>query len=81
MSITGPTPPQPEPLDTYDAAVVEARKDFARLARGHVLFWQLDPNGALYIVCSCDDRRRTLTGIEGHIREAIRKLRGPVKSK
>ena len=72
-------PHQPSDL-TYDAAKDATARDLARVARGHNLFWQIDPvSGRFYIGCDCDNRRRDPDKIEGHIKTAIRSVRGPVK--
>ena len=72
-----PTEP-PSPDFTYADALEQARRDFARLAQGHNLWWQIDGD-LFYIGCDCDGRRRTPLNIEAHIRTAVRMHRGPIK--
>lgn len=79
MSI-GPTSPQPDL--TYGQAIELAQRDYARIMHVHDVSWQTDlACSTVFFRCSCDDAARNPEAMRQHILTAVRKARGPVRSK
>lgn len=79
----GPRPRQPDqPADhdlSYEAAVELTRIDYARLLSEHSISWITDADGRPWLTCCCRHSAYTPVALESHIREVVRKARGPVK--
>lgn len=75
---TGPIPP---PRDrSFIDAVDEAQRDFARLLYVHSPTWRINTAGMVEWVCTCPSPGpRTCEANDNHIKEAVRKARGPVR--
>lgn len=74
-----PSDPPPSIDDlSMDEAVALAQKDYARLLHVHDLRWELDLLGAVHLYC-CSDEPIKATSIESHIKESVRKERGPTR--
>jgi hypothetical protein len=73
-------PPAPSPDRTYTDAVDEAQRDFARLLYQHSPTWRITTDGMVEWVCTCGSPGpRDSVQIERHIKEAVRKVRGPTR--
>ena len=64
---------------TLKDAELDAQRDYARLAHGHIVSWSLQIfTGTVMYSCSCDSPGpRTSEQLDQHILTAIRKARGP----
>ena len=73
-------PPQPPPHDSFDEAVVRANRDFDRLRHLHSANWELTLSGNVVWRCACSlGTVRSTNSMEIHVKEAVRKERGPVR--
>ena len=73
------TPTDPHDL-TYADAIRVTRRDYARLAQLHDLFWTINDSGTLSVGCCCAEPHRVFTSwttLSQHIREAVKAERGP----
>ena len=70
----------PSPSDSFTAAVERAQQDYARLLYIHAPTWSIDLTGTVNWTCSCPSPGpRNAEANDRHIREAVRKARGPVR--
>jgi hypothetical protein len=71
-------PEHPQPDFTYDAALKQAQRDYARLMHLHDLSWRVDVAcKRVYVHCSCDDMPRTPSAVVDHILASVKSARGP----
>ena len=70
----------PSPDDTFTEAVDRAQRDYARLLYEHAPTWSIDLTGTFCWTCSCaSPGPRNAEALERHLKEAVRKARGPVR--
>lgn len=61
-------------------AIEIAQRDYARLLHLHDVIWETDLVGAVLFRCSCSETTgRNAASLESHIKESIRKERGPTR--
>ena len=78
----GPTPQPRPPDDTYEAAIAQAKRDYARLLHLHSPYWRVDIEcKTVEWACACDDVPRNAAAMDSHIINAVNEARGPVKQK
>ena len=71
-------PEHPQPDLSYDAALKQAQRDYARLMHLHDLSWRVDVDCTkLFVYCSCDDIPRSPQAMQNHILDAVKQARGP----
>ena len=76
----GPTPQPPQP-DSFQQAVQDAQKDYARLTHAHDIAWAVDLSMTVKFRCSCSaDKERNAEAMVTHILTSIRNARGPVRA-
>ena len=73
--------PAPSPSDrSFNDAITESQKDYARLAHIHTILWKFDLAGQLWMHCTCTEWvARTPASMESHIVTEIRRVRGPTR--
>lgn len=74
---TGTAPPETD--RTLKDAEEDARRDFARLAHGHIVSWSIDIfRGTVRYTCSCSSPGpRDAQQLDQHLLSAVRSARGP----
>ena len=73
-------PPPFQPDKTFNSAIEEAQRDYARLLLGHSPSWSVNLSGSLIWRCSCTETvPRNTAAMETHILTAIKNARGPVR--
>jgi hypothetical protein len=66
--------------DTFSEALEVAQRDYARLLYEHAPTWSLDLSGAVVWTCCCGSPGpRNAAANDQHIKESVRKARGPVR--
>lgn len=71
---------EPDYDRTYGAAVHDARQDFDRLAHMHLVNWTIDPVGTVKFTCTCSPTTpRNAAALDAHIREIVKRERGPLR--
>ena len=73
----GPPPFQPD--RTFQSAIADAQRDYARLLHAHSPSWEINLYGAVVYRCSCDDKARNALALDAHILVAVKNARGPVR--
>ena len=78
MSESTPIPLQPD--KSFDSAVQEAQRDYARLLHAHSPSWSINLSGSVVWRCGCSDSTaRNAAAMDSHILTAVRNARGPVR--
>lgn len=77
---TGTAPPETD--RTLKQAEADAKRDYARLAHGHIASWSLDIfKGTIRWTCSCDSPGpRDAADMDRHLLMVIKKARGPIRA-
>ena len=67
------------PDRTYDSAIADAQRDYARLLHFHSPSWIIRLDGSVEWHCACDGKARNALSLDAHILVAVRTARGPVR--
>ena len=67
------------PDKTWQDAINEAQRDYARLLHHHSPSWSIRLDGSVEWSCACDGKARNALALDAHILVAVRQARGPVR--